>query len=136
MGVRSDARPACFNHIERAVGWLLLTHLTTYVVDVARTSRQACSLEYSGKWAPGRHRCCQNRGRCFPSGSSLNLNGLPYRGVVLSTPQEGPHGRAAIRAALPQGEKLDRRPRPPIAEEPPKPAKPSKTYGQTSRGGA
>ena len=76
---------------------------------------------------PAVHQCCQKRGRCFPSGSSLNINGLPYWGVVLSTPQEGPHGLAAIRAALPQGEKLDRRPRPPIAEEPPKPAKPPKT---------
>ena len=93
------------------------------------------------RWTPGGrlpavHQCCQKRGRCFPSGSSLNINGLPYWGVVLSTPQEGPHGRAAIRAALPQGEKLDRRPRPPIAEEPSNPAKPSRTCGQTSRGGA
>ena len=82
---------------------------------------------------PAVHQCCQNRGRCFPSGGSLNINGLPYWGVVLSTPQEGPHGRAAIRAALPQGEKLDRHPRPPIAEEPPKPAKPSRTCGQTKK---
>jgi hypothetical protein len=43
MGIPSDARPACFNHIERAVRWLLYTHPTTYVVELARTNRRASS---------------------------------------------------------------------------------------------
>ena len=33
---------------------------------------------------PSDHQFCQNRGRCWPSGSSSNVNGLPYWGVVLN----------------------------------------------------
>ena len=73
---------------------------------------------------PSVHQYCQNRGRCLPSGSSSNVNGLPYWGVVLNTPQEDPHDSAAIPEALPQGEKLDRHPRPPATEEPPRPRRP------------
>ena len=81
------------------------------------------------------HKCGAQMGFLQLPAASLRHGDPPAGGrVVINTPQEGPHGRAAIRAALPQGEKLDRRPRPPIAEEPPKPAKPSKTCGQTSRG--
>ena len=56
-------------------------------------------------------------------------------GVVLNTPQEDPHDSAAIRAALPQGEKLDRRPRPPTTEEPSKPADPVQNLWQDHEGG-
>ena len=85
--------------------------------------------------APGRPSVLPKSWQVLAFRQLVQYKRVPYSGVVLSTPQEGPHGRAAIRAALPQGEKLDRRPRPPIAEEPPKPAEPSKTCGQTSRGG-
>ena len=84
---------------------------------------------------PSVHQYCQNRGRCLPSGSSSNVNGLPYWGVVLNTPQEGPHDSAAIPAALPQDEKLDGHPRPPTTEEPSKPADPVQNLWQDQEGG-
>jgi len=79
---------------------------------------------------PAVHQCRQNRGRCLPSGSSSNVNGLPYWEVVLNTPQEGPHDSAAITEALPQTGALGRQ----QLKSRPSPQTPSKTYGKIKRG--
>ena len=58
------------------------------------------------------------------------MSDLPYWGVVLNTPQEGPHDSAAITEALPQTDALDRQ----QLKSRPSPQTPSKTYGKIKRG--
>ena len=43
---------------------------------------------------PSVHQYCQNRGRCLPSGSSSNVNGLPYQAQTV------PHSKTGTRALL------------------------------------